>query len=150
MKLVKEHINEFIKARGIFPLRYIPPFEGNINLSGKNITELPKNLPKKITGGFYCHNTKITSLVGALESVGGSFSCYNTKITSLEGAPESVGGDFSCKNTKITSLVGAPESVGRSFDCQNTKVTKEEVERYFETGAVRGTIYSDYGEYKRR
>ena len=170
MKIVKEHINEVIKSRGIFPLPYVPPYEGDIDLSGKNITSLPKDLPKKITGSFFCHNTKITSLVGAPQSLGASFFCDHNKITSLEGAPQYVGESFFCDNTNINSLVGAPQSVGRSFSCYytnitslegapqsvgenfycgNTKVTKEEVERYFESGAVRRTIYSDYGEYKR-
>src|SRR5271157_5767473 len=99
MKIVKEHINEVIKSRGIFPLPYVAPYEGNINLSGKNITSLPKDLPKKITGNFYCYNTKIASLVGAPQSVGRSFSCYYNNITSLEGAPQSVGKDFYCSYT---------------------------------------------------
>ena len=62
MKLVKEYINEVV---GIKPLKYIPPFVGNINLSGKNLKELPKDLPKKITGSFYCNKNYLTSLVGS-------------------------------------------------------------------------------------
>jgi len=62
MKLVREHINEMTMIR---PIKYVPPFEGDINLSGKNLKELPKDLPKKITGSFYCNKNYLTSLVGS-------------------------------------------------------------------------------------
>ena len=76
MKLVKEHINEVV---GIMPIKYIPPFDGDINLSGKNLTELPKDLPKKITGSFYCSNNKLTSLKGSPTSVGEDFYCHKNE-----------------------------------------------------------------------
>ena len=167
MKLVKEHIKESV---GIKPLKYIPPFEGDIDLSDKGITKLPKDLPKKIIGSFYCSNNKLTSLEGVPTSVDGGFYCYYNNLTSLEGAPTSVGGDFICyynnlislvgaptlvggdfycSYNKLTSLKGAPTSVGGDFYCYGNNIPKEEIERYYRTGAVQRTIYSDHGEYRR-
>ncbi len=124
MKLVKEHINEVV---GIRPVKYVPSFKGDINLSHKNLKKLPKNLPKKITGSFYCNDNNLTSLVGS---------------------PKSVGKNFYCRNNNLTSLKGAPKWVGGNFYCRDNNIPKEEIERYFRTGAVRGVIYSNYRKYK--
>jgi hypothetical protein len=87
-----------------------------------NTTTIPVQFGT-VSGYFYCHNTQITSLQGAPQSVGGDFSCHSTQITSLQGAPQSVGGNFSCYATQITSLQGAPQSVGGYFYCHNTPIT---------------------------
>jgi len=39
--------------------------------------------------------------------------------------------------------------VGGNFYCRKNNIPKEEIERYYKTGAVQGTIYSDHGEYKK-
>jgi hypothetical protein len=105
----------------------VNPETGLIDVIGdvllpSELTQIPVRFGH-VTGKFLCHNTEITSLVGAPQSVGRDFWCYNTEITSLEGAPRSVGGNFYCNDTKITSLVGAPQSVGGDFSCYNTNIT---------------------------
>jgi len=61
----------------------------------------------------------------------------------------SVGRSLFCDNNNLTSLEGAPMSVGGDFYCRGNNIPEEEIERYYRTGAVRGTIYSDHGKYKR-
>jgi len=142
MKLVREYINE--ATAGINPIKYVPSFEGNINLSDKGITELPKDLPKKITGSFYCYDNNLTSLEGAPTSVGVNFYCDKNNLTSLKGSPRSVGKDFYCNDNDLTSLEGAPTSVSRSFYYHSNNISKKEVMRYFQMDVVQGIIYSDY------
>ena len=59
--------------------------------------------------------------------VGGNFSCWNNQLTSLQGAPTEVGGHFFCKD--------------------NPNLSKDEILKYKATGAVKGTIVSDYGDF---
>jgi hypothetical protein len=103
--------------------------DGTVNIAGdcelkedKKIKKLPVKFGK-VSGGFYCNNNQLTSLVGAPRSVIGNFSCNNNPLTSLEGAPESVGGHFYCDDNQLTSLVGAPQSVGGDFHCNDNQLT---------------------------
>ncbi len=89
------------------------------------MTKIPLKF-RKVSGNFYCHNNKLTSLEGAPTSVGGHFYCYNNKLTSLEGSPTSVGGGFYCHYNQITSLEFAPTSVGGNFDCSDNQLTSLE------------------------
>ena len=73
-------------------------------------------------GGFYSNDlTKLTTLIGAPQSVYGDFYCKScTSLTTLEGAPQIVGRDFDCGDcTSLITLKGAPETVGGYFDCSN-------------------------------
>ena len=54
-----------------------------------------------VSGGFYCNNNSLTSLVGSPRSVG-SFDCSNNALTSLEGAPREVSGYFGCDNNPVS------------------------------------------------
>jgi hypothetical protein len=99
--------------------------EGNVNLSNRGLTKLPIKFGR-VSGYFWCHNNKLTSLVGAPKSLAGYFSCRNNNLTSLEGAPQSVGGDFYCSYNNLTSLVCAPKSVAGGFYCRNNKLTSLE------------------------
>jgi hypothetical protein len=99
-----------------------------------------------VGGYFRCSVNKLTSLKGAPTHVGGNFYCSDNNLSSLKGAPTRVGGSFVCSNNELTSLIGAPTRVGGNFYCRNNpNLSKEEVLRYKKTGAVKGTIDSDYG-----
>lgn len=52
----------------------------DINLSKKNLTKLPDNLPKILNGDFVCSKNDITSLEGSPEEIIGDFV--------FEGNPE--------------------------------------------------------------
>jgi len=77
----------------------------------------------KVGGNFVCINNRLTSLVGAPQSVGEGFWCYNNRLTSLVGAPQTVSWDFDCNRNRLTTLVGAPQSVGGDFNCGNNHLT---------------------------
>jgi hypothetical protein len=103
--------------------------DGTVDIEGtcflkqnKKVNQLPVKFGK-VSGGFYCSDNQLTSLVGAPQSVGGSFNCINNQLTSLDGAPQSVGGSFNCTVNRLISLVGAPQSVGGSFNCMNNQLT---------------------------
>jgi hypothetical protein len=56
--------------------------------------------------------------------VGGSFFCYNNRLTSLIGAPQTVGGTFDCVFNQLTTLAGAPQKVGGYFYCDSFALQK--------------------------
>ena len=72
---------------------------GNLNLSGTNITALPDNLT--VGGNLYLRGTRITALPDNL-TVGGGLDLSNTKITAL---PDNltVGGNLYLRDTGITN-----------------------------------------------
>lgn len=106
-----------------------------VNLNGFKQTSLPFKFGK-VDGGFYCANSKLTSLKGAPQKVDGDFYCTNAKLTSLKGAPKEVGGGFYCYDNKLTSLKGAPQKVGGDFNCAyNSKgFTREDVMKVCKVG----------------
>lgn len=79
----------------------------NINLSNKNLTKLPSNLPESLKENFTCEYNNLTNLIGAPKKVTGFFNCSNNNLTSLEGAPDYVGGVFNCygNNLKISDII---------------------------------------------
>ena len=90
-----------------------------VDLSKRDLTELPDFSKVVIKGDFYCGVNQLESLEGAPREVTGVFYCYGNQLTTLEGAPSIVGGDFDCHNNQLTSLKGAPSEVGEDFDCHN-------------------------------
>jgi hypothetical protein len=141
---------------------------GDFVCSSNKLTSL-EGSPITIEGGFYCNINQLTSLEGAPEVVGGYFNCSYNQLTSLEGAPKTVEGNFYCSNNQLTSLEGAPKTVEGNFYCSNNQLTslegapktvegnfycsknpnlsKEEIEKYHRSGAVKGRIFSDHGTY---
>ena len=85
---------------------------GNLDFSGKGLTQLPDMSAVSVGGSFNCHDNQLTSLEHAPHTVTGDLSCDNNQLASLEHAPQSVGGYFSCYNNQLISLAGAPQSVG--------------------------------------
>src|SRR3990167_6906830 len=79
---------------------------GDVDLRSRNLSKLPFTFGK-VTGYFLCNYNKLTSLIGAPESVGRNFGCDDNYLTTLFRAPESVGGDFWCDNNK-RQLNGKP------------------------------------------
>ncbi len=97
--------------------------KGNLDLSEKDLTELPDLSKVTVEGDFNCSHNQLTSLKGAPRKVGGDFICdYNT-LTILQGAPQEVGGDFSCSCNQLTSLVGTPKEIGGTFYCGYNQLT---------------------------
>jgi hypothetical protein len=68
---------------------------GNVNLSGRELTEFPL-IFNKVMGDFHCGMNNLTSLKGCPRWIGGNFSCSNNRLSSLEFSPEYVGGYFEC------------------------------------------------------
>jgi len=122
------------KRKGLQPLKYTKehPYKGQVELVDKGFTTLiGKRIPKHISEDFECS--------------------FNPELKSLEGGPKSVSGNFYCSNNpELKSLEGAPEFVGKDFICVHTALSKEEVERYFKTSVVQGTIVSPYGDYNNK
>jgi len=96
--------------------------DGGVDLSSEGLTKLPLNF-RNVSGYFYCHNNKLTTLEGCPESVGRDFYCHKNQLTTLEGGPESVGGYFSCYDNKLKSLEGGPKRVGGNFNCSDNQLT---------------------------
>jgi hypothetical protein len=95
---------------------------GNVDISDKDLISIPVKFGY-VSGDFYCHFNKLTSLQGSPREVGGRFSCGFTAIKTLQGAPTEIGGGFFCSSNKLTSLQGGPKEVGGRFDCNNNTLT---------------------------
>ena len=89
---------------------------GDVNLNNKKLAKIPFKF-RNVSGGFYCHRNRLTSLEGSPNTVGGGFCCNDNQLTSLEGAPINVDGEFCCYNNQLTSLEGSPNTVGGKFYC---------------------------------
>ena len=111
-----------MKLKHLFESEY-----GNgIKLLGNEITELPDDLPEKITGNFFCTNTNIKSLANCPREVIGRFNISrNDRLKTLEHGPISVG-EFICDDGELKSLSFAPQKVGKSFSCEFNKLTSLE------------------------
>jgi hypothetical protein len=97
-------------------------FDGNVNLYGKGLKNLPLNFGR-VTGYFDCGNNRLTTLEGSPKEVGGNFFCQYNQLTTLEGAPKVVGDDFVCINNQLTTLEGAPKEIGGDFECSHNQLT---------------------------
>ncbi len=91
--------------------------KGYVDLSQKNLTELPDLSRVTVDGDFDCSENRLTSLKGAPQKVTGDFRCDHNQLTFLKGAPQKVGGYFWCQHNQLTTLEGAPQEVGGDFYC---------------------------------
>jgi len=85
---------------------------GNVDLSGKGLTDFLDIRFGGVNGNFHCKYNQLINLEGAPQSVGGNFDCSYNQLTTLEGAPQEVDGNFYCRNNQLTTLGGAPQEVG--------------------------------------
>ena len=94
--------------------------KGDLDLSGRKLTKLPRTL-KDIT-------------------VNGWLYCNENKLTSLENSPKIVNGNFYCSFNNLTSLEFAPKVVKRNFICHgnDVKFTEQDVRAVCD---VTGTMY---------
>ena len=125
--------------------------------------------PKEVGDFYNCSDNKLISLEGAPQEVGMFMCSYNylesliggpvkavyyicttNRLKNLKGAPKYIEKNFDCSmNDELVSLEGAPEYVGGNFICHNNKnLSEEEILRYYNTGAVKGNIISDYGNFE--
>ena len=95
--------------------------DGDVFIQETSMTQLPLKFGT-ITGRFYCHDNRLTSLEGAPHTVGDNFSCGYNKLTSLKGSPHTVGEGFACHQNLLTSLEFAPKSVGGNFNCNQNLI----------------------------
>jgi hypothetical protein len=88
--------------------------DGDVGMSDMNLTEISVKFGN-VTGYFNCGFNKLTSLVGAPQSVGGCFDCSYNKLTNFLNGLKSVGDDLICYNSQLVSLEGFPVSLGGFF-----------------------------------
>ena len=116
-----EEINKILK---ILPKGY--EIDGNVDLMGCKLKELPDFSKVKVKGNFDCSLNKLTTLKGAPQEVGGNFRCSSNELTNIEEAPQKVGGNFCCYDNQIITLKGGPKEVGGEFCCARNKLTNLE------------------------
>lgn len=98
--------------------------DGNLDLSGMQLKELPDLSDITVTGSFNCANNYLRSLEGAPRKVGHDFDCHGNALYTLKGAPRKVDYNFNCAHNNLRSLEGAPQHVGGSFDCSHNRSLK--------------------------
>jgi hypothetical protein len=119
-----EWLNECTKGTWqVNPQTGLVDVKGDFDCSEKGLKDFKGVQFGVVSGNFYCHENKLTSLEGAPQKVGGNFWCRENSLTSLVGAPQEVKGYFSCERNRLTSLVGAPQKVGGNFWCYDNSLT---------------------------
>ncbi len=113
--------------------------KGYVDLSQKNLTELPDLSRVTVDGDFDCSENRLTSLKGAPQKVTGDFRCDHNQLTFLKGAPQKVGGYFWCQHNQLTTLEGAPQEVGGDFCCYGDSLSS-----LFGISKVGGEIKGSY------
>lgn len=84
------------------------------------------------------------------EIIVGDLTC-DTDVDDFYGCPHTVDGNFIIDGLEVDSLHHAPEDITGNFYCRNTpNLSKNEIMKYYRSGAVKGTIFSDYGTFKLR
>ena len=97
----KEQIKQWLDEMGV--INYVinkdltVDVKGSVNLSYKNLKELPVQFGK----------------------VGRSFDCYNNQLKSLKGAPQKVGRDFLCHNNQLKSVPKWIENIENVYVFEN-------------------------------
>jgi hypothetical protein len=116
---------------------------GDVYLHGMlgDMEKLPVKFGK-VSGSFWCHKNKLTTLEGCPNYVGGSFICDKNKLTTLEYCPKYVDGHFSCEDNKLTTLKGIEKcEILGNFYCRNNKIPPENY-IYILTAKIGGEILS--------
>lgn len=90
-----------------------------IDLSDKDLTQLPDLSNVIVEGDFYCFNNQLKSLKGAPKHVTGDFDCSENKLTSLIGGPRRVEGVFNCAHNQLKTLTGGPKGEVHWYNCVN-------------------------------
>lgn len=103
--------------------KYIVDIFEDIDLRGKDLTNINLIKLREVAGNFNCSGCHLTSLDFAPESVKGNFNCYDNPLTSLQGCPKKVAGNFNCSCNLLTSLDYAPEYVGKNFNCYKNSIS---------------------------
>jgi len=111
--------------------------DGYVNITEKDLTEIPVQFGV-VKKWFDCsHNDKLTSLKGSPRECK-EFSCSYNRLTSLEGSPKYCQ-YFSCSWNELTSLEGAPKFADIISD-----FSKEEVEAYKNGGKIEESRLSKF------
>lgn len=122
---------------------FVVNVEGDVDISRMDLEHIPVQFGT-VSGNFYCHYNKLTSLevvlhqqveilivvvitglYGCPKSIGGHFNCNKNQLTSLKNCPTSVGGYFYCIENKIINLEFLPISAGENFYCYNNPALRE-------------------------
>lgn len=96
--------------------------DGSCKISHSEFSRLPLFFGT-VTGNFYCHSNKLTSLKGCPAYVGGDFTCYGNNLKALKYAPIEVGGNFSCHENNLKNLKGCPRHIKGNFNCFLNQIT---------------------------
>ncbi len=112
-----EDINKFLK---ILPEKH--EIYCNVDLSKRDLTELPDFSRVIVMGDFDCSYNQLTTLNGSPSEISGDFSCGRNKLKNLKGGPQIVYGNFLCACSGLDSLEGAPITVTNWFNCNGNKL----------------------------
>jgi hypothetical protein len=87
--------------------------DGNVNLTGKDLYELPVQF-NKVNGYFWCDHNYLTSLKGSPYELEGPFHCGGNNLTSLQYAPQTMEA-IECSQNPIVSLKGFNSKIDKYF-----------------------------------
>lgn len=119
---IKDKLRKFFKVQGKIKIHTsgVVDVDGHVQLSSL-WTKMPVQFGK-VTGGFMCTGSRLTTLEGCPTHVGDNFDCSTNMLTSLEYAPTYVAKNFRCSDNQLTSLAHAPTHV-HAFNCAKNQLT---------------------------
>jgi len=110
---------------------------GDFTIEDCKMTTL-RGCPLFVNGNFYCGANELKSLEGGPDTVTGGYYCGGNLLKTLEFCPDYVGADFACDWNKLKDLKFAPVRIDGNFIYGGNKISKEELQRYKESGSVKG------------
>ena len=84
---------------------------GDLDVSGMELTELPDLSNLIVKGYFDCSKNKLSSLRGAPRQVLKEFCCRGNRLTSLKYISDGIK-DLDCSHNRLTSLEYTPQEIG--------------------------------------
>ena len=130
MKLVPEHINEFLSFKRDNENSLVNLGVGKVSLIKSWLDEMKiknyiinDNLTIDVNGVVRLWNKNLVKFPDYIKfnKVDGFFDCGDNRLSNLEGCPKYVNEDFSCAENNLISLEDCPTYVGGSFWCRENK-----------------------------
>ncbi|MBQ8750772.1 MAG: hypothetical protein IJZ30_03960 [Alphaproteobacteria bacterium] len=106
-------------------LRILPEgfkLDCNIDLSNRELTELPDFSKVWLYGNFNCSNNRLVILKGAPKHVL-DFYCSKNHLTTLEGISGVVNGKLVCSHNELVSLEGGPQHIAGEIYLDHNHLT---------------------------
>ncbi|MBO5705045.1 MAG: hypothetical protein J6R99_03445 [Alphaproteobacteria bacterium] len=96
--------------------------KGDIDLSGRDLTQLPDMSGLRIVGDFIVSNNKLKNLDGSPHCVDGDYMCDFNELESIDNVSDIIRGTFNCSNNKLRKVSVVFKHIGGDFIASNNLI----------------------------